>query len=210
MLKLAVIAFASALTAVGVARAVDSVAEPRAAATAPVAMATVSNTETPGPAASISKAVDGHYWAEADVNGERVRFLVDTGATAVALTPEDALRLGFEPKDLDIDLLGTNNVTTLMGNLMFVGNAGSVRPYVTGGAGLIRSQIGEFGELFDATESSLGINAGAGLFLGSGRVSLRGDLRYFRNVSESDDPLIDEALKDMRFWRGTIGVSFGF
>jgi opacity protein-like surface antigen len=116
----------------------------------------------------------------------------------------------FEPKDLDVDLLGTNNVTTFMGNLMFVGNAGSVRPYVTGGAGLNRSQIGEFGELFDATESSLGINAGAGLFLGSGRVSLRGDLRYFRNVSESDDPLIDEALKDMRFWRGTIGVSFGF
>jgi opacity protein-like surface antigen len=102
----------------------------------------------------------------------------------------------FEPKDLDVDLLGTNNVTTFMGNLMFVGNAGSVRPYVTGGAGLIRSQIGEFGELFDATESSLGINAGAGLFLGSGRVSLRGDLRYFRNVSESDDTLI--------------GVSFGF
>jgi opacity protein-like surface antigen len=116
----------------------------------------------------------------------------------------------FEPKDLDIDLLGTNNVTTLMGNLMFVGNAGSVRPYLTGGAGLIRSQLGDFGELFDATESSFGINAGAGLLLGSGRVSLRGDLRYFRNVSESDDPLIDEALKDMRFWRGTVGVSFGF
>lgn len=116
----------------------------------------------------------------------------------------------FEPKDLDIDLLGTNNVTTFMGNLMFVGNAGGVRPYVTGGAGLIRSQLGDFGELFDATESSLGVNVGAGVFLGSGRVSLRGDVRYFRNVSESDDPLIDEALKDMRFWRGTVGVSFGF
>lgn len=116
----------------------------------------------------------------------------------------------FEPKDLDIDLLGTNNVTTFMGNLMFVGTAGGVRPYVTGGAGLIRSQLGDFGELFDATESSLGVNVGAGLFLGSGRVSLRGDVRYFRNVSESDDPLIEQALQDQRFWRGTVGVSFGF
>lgn len=116
----------------------------------------------------------------------------------------------FAPKDLDIDLLGTNNVTTFMGNLMFVGNAGGVRPYVTGGAGLIRSQLGDFGELFDATESSLGVNVGAGLFLGSGRISLRGDVRYFRNVSESDDPLIEQALQDQRFWRGTVGVSFGF
>jgi len=116
----------------------------------------------------------------------------------------------FEPKDLDIDILGTNNVTTFMGNLMFVGTTGGVRPYVTGGAGLIRSQLGDFGELFDATESSLGVNVGGGLILGSGRISLRGDVRYFRNVSESDDPLIDEALKHQRFWRGTVGVSFGF
>lgn len=52
-------------------------------------------------AAQISKAADGHYWAEAMVNGARVRFLVDTGATAVALTAEDAQRLGFDPKDLN-------------------------------------------------------------------------------------------------------------
>jgi hypothetical protein len=116
----------------------------------------------------------------------------------------------FEPKDLEVDILGTNNVTTFMGNVMFMGGAGGVRPYVTGGAGLIRSQLGDFGELFDATESSLGVNVGGGLLLGSGRVSLRGDVRYFRNVSESDDPLIEAALRDLRFWRGTVGVSFGF
>ena len=54
-----------------------------------------------GTAASIAKSQDGHYWAEAQVNGKRVRFLVDTGATAVALTAEDAQRLGFAPKDLN-------------------------------------------------------------------------------------------------------------
>ena len=76
----------------------------------------------------------------------------------------------FEPKDLDIDVLGDNNVTTVMGNLMFARSAGGFRPYVTGGAGLIRSQVGDFGELFDAAESSLGVNVGGGLFLGSGRI----------------------------------------
>jgi aspartyl protease family protein len=48
----------------------------------------------------IRKAADGHYWAEGEVNGEPVTFLVDTGATAVALTPADAERLGFQVKDL--------------------------------------------------------------------------------------------------------------
>jgi hypothetical protein len=116
----------------------------------------------------------------------------------------------FEPKDLDIDVLGDNNVTTVMGNLMFAGKAGGFRPYVTGGGGLIRSQVGDFGELFDAVESSFGVNVGGGLFLGSGRISLRGDLRYFRNLSGSDDVLIEQAIQDLRFWRGTVGVSFGF
>ncbi len=63
------------------------------------------NISAPAPdatgAASIAKSDDGHYWAEALVNGKRVRFLVDTGATAVALTAEDAQRLGFEPKTLN-------------------------------------------------------------------------------------------------------------
>ena len=116
----------------------------------------------------------------------------------------------FEPKDLDIDVLGDNNVTTVMGNLMFASSAGGFRPYVTGGAGLIRSQVGDFGELFDAVESNFGVNVGGGLFLGSGRISLRGDLRYFRNLSGSDDVLIEQAVQDLRFWRGTVGLTLGF
>ncbi|MET0272394.1 MAG: TIGR02281 family clan AA aspartic protease [Phenylobacterium sp.] len=50
--------------------------------------------------AQIAKASDGHFWAEGEVNGSPVRFLVDTGATAVALTPGDAERLGFRLAEL--------------------------------------------------------------------------------------------------------------
>ncbi|HEY8572645.1 TIGR02281 family clan AA aspartic protease [Phenylobacterium sp.] len=50
--------------------------------------------------AEIAKASDGHYWAEGEVNGQTVRFLVDTGATAVALTREDAARLGIPVDEL--------------------------------------------------------------------------------------------------------------
>ena len=49
-----------------------------------------------GGRAEILKASDGHYWAEGEVNGENIRFLVDTGATAVALTRTDAERLGID------------------------------------------------------------------------------------------------------------------
>jgi aspartyl protease family protein len=36
----------------------------------------------------------------ARVNGTYVTFLVDTGATDVVLSPLDAQRIGFDPKDL--------------------------------------------------------------------------------------------------------------
>jgi aspartyl protease family protein len=38
---------------------------------------------------------DGHFYAEAQVNGARIRFMVDTGASVVALTPADARRAGI-------------------------------------------------------------------------------------------------------------------
>ena len=61
---------------------------------------------------AVAKAADGHFWADAQVNGKPVRFLVDTGATAVALTPEDAERLGFKAADLKYG----QSVTTAGGN----------------------------------------------------------------------------------------------
>ena len=38
----------------------------------------------------------GHFIAEGSVNGAHMRFLVDTGATAVALPASDAVRLGLD------------------------------------------------------------------------------------------------------------------
>ncbi|MFT4090959.1 MAG: TIGR02281 family clan AA aspartic protease [Asticcacaulis sp.] len=64
-----------------------------------------------GGVTAIPKANDGHFWAEARVNQTVVRFLVDTGASVVALTPEDARRLGVDPNRLSYD----RDVTTAMG-----------------------------------------------------------------------------------------------
>jgi aspartyl protease family protein len=43
----------------------------------------------------IERAADGHFYVEAEVNGRPVRFLVDTGASAVVLTMADAQRVGL-------------------------------------------------------------------------------------------------------------------
>jgi Outer membrane protein beta-barrel domain len=115
----------------------------------------------------------------------------------------------FEPKDLELDVLGSNNVTTVMGNVMFGRSGGAVQPYVVAGAGLLRSQVGSFGDLFDATDNGFGVNAGAGVRVGAGRLSLRGDVRYFRTLTDVD-LLLEDVLGDFAFWRATAGLSIGF
>jgi len=42
----------------------------------------------------------GHFTVDAMVNGTTVTFLVDTGASAIYLTPDDARRLGWPPQRL--------------------------------------------------------------------------------------------------------------
>jgi aspartyl protease family protein len=52
---------------------------------------------------AVAKAADGHYWAQATVNGRPMRLLVDTGASVVTLTAADAAQLGIEPAALTFD-----------------------------------------------------------------------------------------------------------
>jgi aspartyl protease family protein len=50
---------------------------------------------------TLPRAPDGHFYAELRVNGTPVKFLVDTGASMVALTREDAQRIGLQFADGD-------------------------------------------------------------------------------------------------------------
>jgi aspartyl protease family protein len=66
------------------------------AAKAEVPMMSVAEAAPAASRGAVMKASDGHFWADGDVEGKTVRFLVDTGATAVALTQKDAQRLGID------------------------------------------------------------------------------------------------------------------
>ena len=74
------------------------------AATVPAVRAFAPAEGTP---ARVLKGLDGHYWADALIEGRAVRVMVDTGASVVALTRNDAARLGLKltPEDFSGTLI---------------------------------------------------------------------------------------------------------
>ncbi len=70
-------------------------------------------------AIQLTRGEDGHFHAFLDVNGARVRFMVDTGASEIVLSHTDAARAGYDVHGLKYDL------STLTAN--GVGGAARVR-----------------------------------------------------------------------------------
>ena len=52
---------------------------------------------------TVSEGEDGHYHVYGTVNGVKIQFLIDTGATDIVLDPEDARRIGLKLEDLTFD-----------------------------------------------------------------------------------------------------------
>jgi opacity protein-like surface antigen len=112
---------------------------------------------------------------------------------------------------------GDNNVVTLMGNVLVGipvgGQSGpGIRPYASGGAGLIRSHVDGGGFFDDLNSNDFGVNIGAGIngFF-TDNIGIRGDVRYFRSLNDNEpDDEFDLALSDFDFWRATVGVTFRF
>ncbi|MBW8895250.1 MAG: outer membrane beta-barrel protein [Acidobacteria bacterium] len=102
-------------------------------------------------------------------------------------------------------------MTTAMGNILVGVPLGGVRPYASGGIGLISSRVDNPGQFFSkASSNDLGADVGGGVMFLGGNVGVRGDLRYFRSLNNSDSNGVDLSLGDFRFWRGSVGVTFKF
>lgn len=125
----------------------------------------------------------------------------------------------FVPDLLDADDgvnldIRDSNASTLMANLIVGAPLGApgVRPYVSGGMGLIRTSVSDLNNLFDIDENSFGVNIGAGVMaFVRQNFGLRGDLRYFRRIQDSDPREgIDLDFGGFDFWRATVGATFRF
>ena len=108
MLRHLVVVTVALATALGAAQQMMKVSAARAAAAQPIAVASAATgpaSEPDGPiAAQVSKSADGHYWAEAEMDGRWVHCMIDTGASYVALTRTDAQRLGIDLQALTYDV----------------------------------------------------------------------------------------------------------
>ncbi|MEX0276315.1 MAG: TIGR02281 family clan AA aspartic protease [Ruegeria sp.] len=54
-----------------------------------------------GETIEVPRAQDGHYYLPVTVNGEPITFLVDTGASQIVLSAQDAERIGIDPDQLN-------------------------------------------------------------------------------------------------------------
>lgn len=148
-----------------------------------------------------------------DVDRGRAGFGVTAGAMGAGIIGGE-FDFGYSPSFFGTDNdFGSNTVIDVMGNIIIgvpIGgtSGGGVRPYVTGGVGLLRTQI-DGGSVFSVSSSNnqFGWNVGAGVMgFFNNHVGLRGDVRYFRAFE--GDLVNGLDLGRLNFTRLSLGVVF--
>ena len=149
-----------------------------------------------------------------DFDNGRAGFGVDAGGMGKGIIGGE-LDFGFSPSFFGTkSVFGNNSVIDLMGNVIVgvpVGGTrgAGVRPFVTGGFGLIRTQVDGLNNI-DASNNMAGWNLGAGVMgYFNDHVGLRGDVRYLRSFEDTNTGIniIDfNQAGQFHFWRAAVGV----
>jgi opacity protein-like surface antigen len=130
--------------------------------------------------------------------------------------------LGYNPGFYDglpvVSPDGSSNMYTLTWNFLigptfYIGQGVRIRPYGLFGAGLMRSSISEFTNLFNITNTKnlFTWDWGLGVYVYPVRqIGIRGDFRRFQAVGTNNLGLGWGELKDWNYYRLTIGVALAF
>ena len=105
--------------------------------------------------------------------------------------------------------LGDSAMLTIMSNLMLILPAGPVRPYGVFGVGLMRPHVKFDTSSLELSQTALGWDFGGGLniFFTHG-FGIRGDIRRLKTFQ--DITLGVFGNDQLKFWRGSAGVTFRF
>jgi len=149
-------------------------------------------------------------------DGARTSYGVTAGYMGAGIIGGE-FDFGYSPSFFgDKSDFGSNNVLTTMGNVIIGipigGTKGAgVRPYVTGGIGLIRTSYGELLNFDAVSNHDFGYNLGAGIMgYFATHIGIRGEVRYFRTFADDvfgdfgNLPNLD--LGSFHFWRASFGV----
>ncbi len=152
------------------------------------------------------------------IDNRRTTFGVNAGAMGAGIIGGE-IDFGYNPSFFGTQNdFGNNTVINLMANVIAgvpVGgtHGAGIRPYVTAGAGLLRTQI-DGGTIAHVSSSNnmFGWNAGAGLIgYFTDHVGLRGDMRYLRGFEDTNTGVTSIDLNgnnQLHFWRASFGVVF--
>ena len=105
---------------------------------------------------TLERNSDRHFYADAEVNGRSVHFLVDTGSSEIALTEDDARKIGIEVDPSKYELIGQ------------------------GASGIVRGQYVELGEI---QLGAIRENNAKAVVVQGGYVSLLGQ-PFLENIDE--------------------------
>ncbi len=154
-----------------------------------------------------------NFGSGSNIDNGRGAFGVSAGAMGAGVIGGEAT-FGYSPSFFGTSNdFGNNTVIDLMGNLIVGipvgGQSGAgFRPYVTGGIGMIRTQI-DGGTVFDVSvaDNDLAWNAGAGVMgYFNDHVGIRADVRYLRNFANSESLEALDFGGNFKFWRTSFGL----
>jgi hypothetical protein len=122
---------------------------------------------------------------------------------------------GYSPRFFERSsgsLIARSNVLTLMGNVIITAPRAvtgySLRPFVSGGGGLIHVGIHDVADVLSVDTNLFGINLGGGAVgVLTARTSVRFDARFFKSVSREDETSVQIGPTRISFWRAAIGLT---
>jgi len=148
-------------------------------------------------------------WMGAGKFGWETEFAWTPGFLDLDLTDDPE----FDEDELDADLFDNKAMTVMFNGIVGVPIGGTTgngfRPYFAGGLGWFQTAVESDELLFDESSDKFGFSLGGGALGYFGNVGIRGDLRYYQTLSESNvDNALGLEVGDYDFWRGTVGVTF--
>ena len=114
--------------------------------------------------------------------------------------------------DSDNGFIAKRSLTTVMGNVRVAvpfGWGGKLRPYASGGLGLLRPNLEEAGGGATVKSNKFAWNVGGGLTgMVSDHVGITGDVRYTRAMDKNEEPnAFGIQFDGLDFWRAAAGVT---